>query len=387
MMFEVDNLEQASPATVSRCGMVFLEPDQLGWRPLASSWILALPETDGIVGHKAYLTAMFDWLVPPLLSLVNRRLKNVTPVPELALVTSLLSLLGALFADAGLTAAPPDADTVKSHPSVVGWRSRLTPSVLAEIEAAERVRLEALFVFAAAWSLGGSLDAASRPKFDAALRRLLTGRALGPELDARRASVAGNMPSGDGEAGESALEVSDTKGSRMARRSSGGQPEAGARQAIAAALPPLGVDGTSIFDYRLDLGGLSSQLAGLGVPAVVAQLAPLPKESEDEGEVPSTPAPSPANVPTPSPSPVGGVTAAAAAAADQADAGAASAARAALAAQREALLRSLTTPGVHWTRWSDALVSTASAAAGSLDLFPIPHSTEFSDIIVPTVDR
>ena len=73
MIFECNDLSQASPATVSRCGMIYLEPSSLGWRPVLRSWINTLPEN--LRAEEKLITALFEWVCPPLLYFVRKNCK------------------------------------------------------------------------------------------------------------------------------------------------------------------------------------------------------------------------------------------------------------------------------------------------------------------------
>lgn len=39
MVFEVENLNNASPATVSRCGIVYVSDSDLGFEPMIQGWL------------------------------------------------------------------------------------------------------------------------------------------------------------------------------------------------------------------------------------------------------------------------------------------------------------------------------------------------------------
>lgn len=66
---------QLQPATVSRCGMIFMEPSQLGWEPLVISWINTLPKPLQGSEYRTLLLDLFHWLLPPTLRVLRKNCK------------------------------------------------------------------------------------------------------------------------------------------------------------------------------------------------------------------------------------------------------------------------------------------------------------------------
>ena len=67
LQFEVEDLRNASPATVSRAGIIYVSMDDLGWLPMAKSY-LATREAEQA---KALEELMMRY-IPPMLDFVTR---------------------------------------------------------------------------------------------------------------------------------------------------------------------------------------------------------------------------------------------------------------------------------------------------------------------------
>ncbi|XP_077305116.1 dynein axonemal heavy chain 3 [Lithobates pipiens] len=153
LIFEPADLEQASPATVSRCGMIYMEPHQLGWKPLKDSYMKTLPERL-TTEHKELINDMFNWLVQPCLNFIHLECKFLIQTSSIHLTYSMMRLYTCLL-DEILNSGEEGKEPMSSQ-QITLW-------------------LQGLFLFALVWTIGGTINADSRKKFDCFYRNLLMG--------------------------------------------------------------------------------------------------------------------------------------------------------------------------------------------------------------------
>jgi len=92
MIFEVDDLSQASPATVSRCGIVYMCTSDLGWLPYVHSWANRL-QNDVIKSSaelKNYLVSLFETYVNEGFSFIDKYCS--APIKQVLLFFPLINL-------------------------------------------------------------------------------------------------------------------------------------------------------------------------------------------------------------------------------------------------------------------------------------------------------
>ncbi|KAL3318211.1 Dynein heavy chain 7, axonemal, partial [Cichlidogyrus casuarinus] len=151
LIFEPMDLEAASPATVSRCGMIYMEPASLGWRVFVKSWMNKLPV--GIKDtHKKMVDQMFERFVDAGIACVRKEGKELSPSSDINLVKSLMNLMDCHF------------DVFNDEAKIAQYsEEHLT------------MLLECIFLFSFVWSIGATTDNSSRQKFDKLTRELMLG--------------------------------------------------------------------------------------------------------------------------------------------------------------------------------------------------------------------
>lgn len=82
LIFEPADLEQASPATVSRCGMIYIEPRLLGWVAFKDSYLVKL-EKILLAEQMELLIEMIEWLIPPAFDFLRHHCKLFVEVSDI----------------------------------------------------------------------------------------------------------------------------------------------------------------------------------------------------------------------------------------------------------------------------------------------------------------
>lgn len=144
MLFEVDDLQYASPATISRCGMVYVDPKNLGYAPYYERWLRGkfdlYQET-----MRDSLKELFEKYVRPIMDRIYEGLagdelveplKFITPRTNLNLVEQLCKLFDCVLA------APEDNPPTDTS------------------------ELERPYLFCLTWSMGAALVYEDREKFN-----------------------------------------------------------------------------------------------------------------------------------------------------------------------------------------------------------------------------
>merc|ERR1719502_2486010 len=90
LLFEVEDLAVASPATVSRAGMIYMDVDEMGYMPYVTSWL------QKNFGHdpdaKQLHSDLFEKYVPKVLAYKEMNCKEPVPIDDFNAVQSFCNL-------------------------------------------------------------------------------------------------------------------------------------------------------------------------------------------------------------------------------------------------------------------------------------------------------
>ena len=148
LVFEVEDLAVASPATTSRAGMIFMDVSEMGWRPYVKSWLQRVwPDMQE---HHDFYNGLFDKFVEPGLKFKELEVKEPVPIADFAAVRGLCNLFTALHTEAHFLCGP-DGNALPFSPEYAKLAERW-------------------FVYAGMWSLLACVDEKGRLQCDSWVR-------------------------------------------------------------------------------------------------------------------------------------------------------------------------------------------------------------------------
>lgn len=125
MVFEISHLRNASPATVSRAGILYLNESDVGWTPFKESWI----EARNDIRERQALERLFDGYVHRILDHMHANHSHIIDISDMCMINSLCNLLDGLITEE--TCPPGKTDNTI---------------------------YEMYFIFACVWAFGGALS-------------------------------------------------------------------------------------------------------------------------------------------------------------------------------------------------------------------------------------
>nr|XP_023020662.1 dynein heavy chain 5, axonemal [Leptinotarsa decemlineata] len=165
IIFEPHNIDNASPATVSRNGMVYMSSSGLTWRPVIKAWLKGRsPREQDIFNN------LFDESFSKMYSWGTQNLTMVIEVLQCNISLQILKLLEGLVP---LQVVEEDISAAKSD------AGDLDDDLLEETEKIEENKilsnehLAKLYVFALVWGMGAYLEADDRLKYDVFMKESL----------------------------------------------------------------------------------------------------------------------------------------------------------------------------------------------------------------------